>query len=198
MENLYRLKYVSTQNALLSIYHSLFASHLNYGLLLWGTHVNRVSKLQIKTVRIMSNSKYSAHSEPLFKTLKLLKIDDGYKLKLMKFYYNLLYNLLPSYFNYYLEVINDAFPYQYELRHIARPLIHPQRTRLVFTELNVLFQLIQLLNYTHTHTHYPEILEKDKYKTHTFHDFSYNVKEKYLETYKYECSSLICYKCGRM
>ena len=44
-----RLKHVYPQNALLSIYHSLFATHLNYGLLLWGTHVNRVSKLQKKT-----------------------------------------------------------------------------------------------------------------------------------------------------
>ena len=56
----------------------LFASHLIYELLLWGTHVNRV--------RIMSNSQYLAHSEPLLKTLKLLKIEDVYKLNLMKFY----------------------------------------------------------------------------------------------------------------
>ena len=34
----------------------------------------------------ISNSEYSAHSEPIFKTLKLRKIDDLYKLKLMKFY----------------------------------------------------------------------------------------------------------------
>ena len=59
----------------------------------------------------MSNSEYLAHSKPLFKTLKLLKIEVVYKLKLMKFYYNLAYTLLPSYFNYYL----DAFPCQYEL-----------------------------------------------------------------------------------
>ena len=111
-----RLKHVYPQNALLSIYHPLIATHLNYGLLLWGTHVNRVSKLQKKnTVRIMSNGKYFAHSEPLFKTLKLLKIEDLYKLKLMKFYYKLSYNLLPSDFNFYLEVINNAFPCQYEL-----------------------------------------------------------------------------------
>ena len=31
-----RLKHVYPQNALLSIYHSLFATHLNYGLLLMG------------------------------------------------------------------------------------------------------------------------------------------------------------------
>ena len=43
-------------------------------------------KITENTVRIMSNSKYIAHSEPLFKTLKFLKIDDLYKLKLMKFY----------------------------------------------------------------------------------------------------------------
>ena len=69
---LHRLKHVYPQHTLLSIYHSLFATHLNYGLLLWGTHVNRVSKLQKKAIRIMSNSEYLAHSEPLFKTLKLL------------------------------------------------------------------------------------------------------------------------------
>ena len=144
------LKHVYPQNALLSIYHSVFASHLNYGLFLWGTHLNRVLKLQKKAVRIMSNGEYLAHSEPLFKTLNLLKIEDIYKLKLLKFYYNLSYNLIPSYFKYYLEVINNAFPCQYELRQIAGPLIRSQRTRLVFTALSVLFQLIQLLNYTHT------------------------------------------------
>ena len=151
-----RLKHVFPQNALLSIYNSLFASHLNYGLLLWGTHVNRVSKLQKKAVRIISNSEYLTHSEPLFKTLKLLKIDDLYKLKLMKFYHNLSYNLLPSYFNCYLEVIDDDLPGQYALRKTARSLIRPQTTRLVSTKSSVLHQLIQLLNCTHTQ--YPEIM----------------------------------------
>ena len=40
-------------------------------------------------VRIIYNSEYLAHSELIFKTLQLFKIDDLYKLKLMKFYYNL-------------------------------------------------------------------------------------------------------------
>ena len=44
-----RIKHVYPQNALLSIYQSLFfAFHLKYALLLWGRHVNRVSKLQEK------------------------------------------------------------------------------------------------------------------------------------------------------
>ena len=69
----------------------------------------------------MSNSEYLAGNDPLLKTLTLLKIEDAYKLKLMKFYYKLSYNLLPSYFNYYLAVINNAFPCQYELRPVAVP-----------------------------------------------------------------------------
>ena len=90
-------------------------------------------KITEKTVRIMFDSEYLAHSELLFKTLKLLKVEDVYKLKRLKFYYNLSYNLLPSYFNYYLEVINNAFPCRYELRQLAGPLIRTQRTLLVFT-----------------------------------------------------------------
>ena len=37
-----------------------------------------------KAVRIMPNSEYLAHSEPLFKTLKLLKIEDLYVSRLNK------------------------------------------------------------------------------------------------------------------
>ena len=82
---------------------------------------------------------------------------------------------------------------QYELRETARPLIRAPKTRLVSTESSLLFQLIHLLNCTHTK--YPEIPEKIKQ---TYHGFSFNVKEKYLQTYKYECTNLVCYKCGRM
>ena len=81
-----------------------------------GTHVNRVPKIQKSAVIIIYNRGYLTHNKPIFKTLKLLKIDDLYKLTLLKFYYNLSYNLLPSYFNCYLKVTNDDLPCQYALR----------------------------------------------------------------------------------
>ena len=65
---------------------------MNYGLLLLNTCKSSF-KITEKNVGIMSNSEYLAHSEPLFKTLRLLKIEDVYKLNLIKFYYNLSYNL---------------------------------------------------------------------------------------------------------
>ena len=36
-------------------------------------------------------------------------------------------------------------------------------------------------------------IRKCSYKTNTYYGFNYNVKEKYLGAYKYECSNLICY-----
>ena len=101
-------------------------------------------------------SEYRAHSEPIFKMLEFLKIQDLYYLKILKFYYNLSYRLLPSYFDSYLDVINKKSSYMYELRATARPLIQVPKTRLVSTESGMLYQLIKLINYTHEHN--PEIL----------------------------------------
>ena len=43
---------------------------MTYGLLLWGIQVEQVSKLQKKSIRLITGSEYLAHSEPLFKELK--------------------------------------------------------------------------------------------------------------------------------
>ena len=94
-----RLKRIYPEQILLTIYNSLFISHINYGLLLWWNDQDRVNQLQKKAVRIVSGSQYLAHTEPLFKHLNILKAKDLYSLKLLKFYYNLSYGSLPSYFN---------------------------------------------------------------------------------------------------
>ena len=50
-------------------YTSLILCQLNYGILVWGHNNNRVYKLQKRAVRIISCSKFNAHSEPLLKKL---------------------------------------------------------------------------------------------------------------------------------
>ena len=148
---IYRLKHVYPQQALLLIYNSIFISHINYGLLLWGTQLKEVFNLQKKAVRIITCSDYIAHSEPLFKLLGLLKVQNLYQLKVLQFYYNLSYKLLPSYFDNYLDIINNDIECIYELRRSARPLIRLPRTRLMFTESTLLhvYELINIINTTH-------------------------------------------------
>ena len=60
------------------MYKSLITPHLNYGLLLWGNRRSRVNILQKKAIRVVNFSPYISHSEPIFKNLKLLNMDDIY------------------------------------------------------------------------------------------------------------------------
>ena len=60
-----------------------------------------------RVMRIITCSKYNTHSEPLFKELNLIKLEDIRKLQELKFYYKLVHRQLPSYFNcIYVTTIN--------------------------------------------------------------------------------------------
>ena len=63
--------------------------HLNYGITLWGFKCERILKLQKN--RILSASKYNAHTEPLFKNLIFLKIEHILKLHELKLYYKFIH-----------------------------------------------------------------------------------------------------------
>ena len=60
-----KLKYVYPKASLMTLYTctSLFLSHINYGLLLCMS-IARAFLLQKKMIRIITGSKYRAHSEP--------------------------------------------------------------------------------------------------------------------------------------
>ena len=108
------------------------------------------------------------HSEPIFKSLELLKIDDIYKLKILKLSYNLTNYCLPEYFNNYLNVINNELPHSYQLRINARPLIR-----------------------------LPKILTKNYLKSHSMSAISMYIANIYLNTYKFEYDLRFCYACGQ-
>ncbi len=63
-------------NSLILSYNSLILPHLNYWVLIWGYKCERLTKLQKRIIRIISLGKYNSHTEPIFKSLKLLKLND--------------------------------------------------------------------------------------------------------------------------
>jgi hypothetical protein len=89
MRILNKLKHFLPLTAKVLIYNSLILSHLNYCILAWGYQCTRIEKLQKRIVRILSLSKYNAHTEPIFKTLKLLKVNDILKLQELNFTINM-------------------------------------------------------------------------------------------------------------
>ena len=139
-----------------------------------------------KAIRLITNSSYTAHTTPLFIELGLLKVQDMFKLKLLKFYYKLSSNLLPQYFESYRDVIERA-----PARELRQHYIHPPLIRRVYAECSPLFQLIKLINSLKADKN-DTILEKIQLKSHTFHGFSFNVTMVYLNAYDPICRLNTC------
>ena len=92
-----RLKHELPLPILKTIYNTLFLPHLNYGILLWGSEIESIHKLQKRVLRIISGSKFNAHTEPICREEQLLKVNEIYKLAIYKFYFKLINNELPHY-----------------------------------------------------------------------------------------------------
>ena len=97
------------------LYNSLILPHLQYCILSWGFKSDRIFKLQKRAVRIITCSKYNAHTEPLLKTLNLLKIENIIKTKALKLYYKYKRNELPKYFESIFTESNDN--HSHDARH---------------------------------------------------------------------------------
>ena len=91
---------------LLILYKSIICAHFNYGHLVWGSKTNTdhpLHSLQKRTLKIVANQDYIAHSESICKSLGLLRVPDMFKFALWKLYYNLITNKLPTFENLILD-----------------------------------------------------------------------------------------------
>ena len=84
-----KVRNILPENTKLTIYNSLFKSHLDYCNLAWGkSNSNLLSKLQViqkKAIRNVYNSKANAHVNPLFLKHGLLNVSDMINYNLGKF-----------------------------------------------------------------------------------------------------------------
>ena len=157
-----RLNHTLPIFTLQNIYNCLINSYLNYGMLCWGLKPNRITKIQKKAVRVISVSKYNAHTDPIFKNLNILKIEDIATRKLCKFYQRYIINKLPDYFTINFNIQQQQSSHQYNTRHhrFMIPRVHHK-----FAEYTVRYQLPLLLN-----KNVECILDKDL--THSEYGFS--------------------------
>ena len=76
---IFRLRRIYPREILLTLYNTLILPHLSYCILVWGSKIKNnhpLLLLQKKAVRNIANEDYIAHSEPLCKSLNILKIPD--------------------------------------------------------------------------------------------------------------------------
>ena len=117
-----KLKPFLKDNLLKCIYYSLVYSHLSYGIEAWGsavrTNLHKLEILQNKAVRILSGVQYFQiygqdpgplpPSEPLYKTLEILKLEDIYQLNIAKFVYSTLTFESPSNFHGWFSYTHEV------------------------------------------------------------------------------------------
>ena len=73
--------------------------HIHYCITAWGFQPGRILKLQKKRVRIITLSKFNSHSDPIFKILDFIKVDDLFKLQQLTLYYNYSHYNVPNLFS---------------------------------------------------------------------------------------------------
>ena len=85
------------------LYNALFKPHLEYGLLAWGgvkaTQLKKITNLQKKCVRNVANRQVRSHTDPLFKSLNILKFTDIFETNSVLFMHKFAYGRIPPSIN---------------------------------------------------------------------------------------------------
>lgn len=181
-----RLKKFLPHDILKTIYNALVQPHLNYGVLLWGKNSKRIHKLQKWALRAITASKYNAHTDPLFLKLRLLKIQDIYKVGILKFFFKYKNSTLPKYFENIFENVYRTHNYETRLRDM--PVV--ARYKSVASKNSIRFSLPEEVRLT------PAIII-DKLYTHSFNGFSNYLINYFISQYNPFCTIVNCYICNR-
>jgi hypothetical protein len=181
------LKRYLPSHILKSIYSTMINSSLNYCILAWGFASNNLNRLQKRLVRTVAGAKYNAHTEPIFKNLNLLKLEDIFKLNMLKFYYKLINDKLPDHFtNFNLIQFNTIHTYDTRHNHHYRVTI----TNTSYARKCLRHALPSLINSLQ-----PLVLEM--VHTHSYKGFTQYVKNTLISQYLTECLLPNCYICNQ-
>ena len=95
-----KLKYYVDMPTITKVYHALFKSRIQYGILSWGsantTLLQPLRVLQNRAIRHVSRVSRFARMDFVYLNLRLLKLDDIYRFELGKFMHHHHNDLLPK------------------------------------------------------------------------------------------------------
>ena len=110
-----KVRHFVNKHILVMLYYSLIYPFLTYGVHVWGltfpSFLTQLFVIQKKAIRIISFSEPKSHSEPLFKSLNLLKLNDVIELQILSFVYQWSHRLLPPCFSEYFKFTSSVHSY---------------------------------------------------------------------------------------
>ena len=187
--NLSRLKNILPRITLETIYRSLVEPYLMYGTVAWGNapnkYLNRLKVLQKRSIRHIAKTKYNSHTDPIFRTKRILKFEDIVKLNCCKLYHRKIHATVPQYHISQLLTHEQSVQSHMTTRQCQDIYIHPIRNELSK----------QTINYSvgHTWNNLPlEIREKHNL---SLSRFSNIIKDYYISKYSNRCTLNNCYIC---
>jgi len=189
-------KNLFSQHCLQSIYYTLIHSYLTYGINIWSctntSNLNQIFKKQKSAIRIVCDAKFNAHTQPLFKSLRILPLVD------LIYYFNICFmqnyhqNHLPESFSNYWptnRVFRNATNDDLLLRNDFN--LHLPFSRLKSTSLFPFFNLPRL--WTSFYSDLPslsiirnKVEFKVKLKDHLLSKLQSNIR----------CDWLFCHSCS--
>ena len=180
-----RLKNFLPTHVLRILYNSMILPHLQYSILSWGFKPGRLDKLQKRAVRIISNSKYNSHTDPIFKKLNLLKLKDLFELNVLKLFYKYKNKILPFYVSHMFS--DYSVPHSYTLR--ATYVRNAPGSNTPSGQKCIRHYIPSVVNKLK-----PGIL--DKVSTHSLQGYAFYIKRITITEYKIECVKRNCYVCN--
>ena len=97
------------------LYYALIYPYLSYGNIAWGntysTRLQPIWRLQKKIIRLITLSKFSHHTSPLFRELSTLPLDDISNEAIALFMFRYFNNMLPSSLNDFFCLNKDVHRY---------------------------------------------------------------------------------------
>ena len=156
-----------------TLYYSLVYPYIHYGITNWGSAAKtHLSKLEIKhkqIVRLMTWSKYNSPSNPIFVKLRLLKIQDVFKLKIAMLIKKIITD--DTLVTNGIQLLSEIHPYS--TRSKTKHKFYVPRTRTNLGKTTIQYQGPIIWN---------EI--PDEYREKNFTSLKRSLKKYYIEKYK--------------
>ena len=109
--SLKQVKHVLPLDSLRNLYFALIHPHLSYGNLAWGNAdknvIRKLTLLQKRAIRTINRSEYNSHTEPKFRSSRIMKLCDLYEYDSLLFMYDYRANNLPKLFDGHFPLNRD-------------------------------------------------------------------------------------------
>lgn len=179
-----KLKNFIPLSTLKLLYNSLVLPYIQFSILCWGFKPGRVVKLQKRAIRLLSGSKYNAHTQPLFKENKLLTLKDIFHLSVLKFTHKLVNKETPVYFKSFLL---QNLSHEHDLRN--PPFINTTTANTTSSTKCIRHFIPKCLKL------YPQIT-MDILKNTSLKAFCNDTKRSFIEKYSTVCCIRNCFICN--